>query len=156
MLAYFRQLHAGDKLLVKACEAYESHAGDGRKRLWVKDQRTRFELLVDSPPFPIDQSGKSRREIVRMFMYGARLLHSSSNQGDDAALSSFIDLHGQQVAVMIFNSSLVDFFRAAATLYPVIRQDYSHWIDNDGISKAQRVTIPDLFREFISPPHGCH
>jgi hypothetical protein len=89
-----------------------------------------------------------------MFMYGAGLLHSSSTRGDDAALDAFISQHGKHQAVMIFHSCLMDFLRVASTLYPVIHQDYYHWINEDGLAAASRVEIPNLFQGFTSPPHG--
>ncbi|HEY3969572.1 MAG TPA: hypothetical protein VGM05_33775 [Planctomycetaceae bacterium] len=155
VLAYFRQLHAGDKLVTKACEAYIAHAGDGRKQWWVNERKQSFESLIDSAPVPHNTSGHSRRQIMRMFMYGARLLHGSSSHGDDAALDAFISRHGRHEAVMIFNSCLMDFFRVAATIHPVICQDYRHWVSTDGLTAANRVGITDLFRGFISPPHGA-
>jgi len=145
ILAYFRQLHASDKLLARACEAYLAHAGDARKRWWVNERKQTFESLVDSPPAPYRNIGKSRREVVRMFMYGAGLLHSSSQHGDDVALDSLIAQHGKQEVVMIFNSCLMDFYRIAATLHPVIQQDYEHWINDSGFDPPSRTAMSDLF-----------
>ncbi|MCG6157504.1 hypothetical protein [Rubinisphaera margarita] len=155
VLAYFRQLHAVDKLVTKACEAYIAHAGDDRKRWWVNERERSFESLIDAPPAPFNTNGQTRRQIIRMFMYGAGLLHSSSNHGDDAALDAFISHHGKYQAVMIFNSCLMDFFRVAVTIYPVIRQDYYYWINDDGLASASRTSIPDLFQGFTSPPYGA-
>lgn len=89
-----------------------------------------------------------------MFMYGAGMLHSSSNHGDDQLLQAFIRQHGQHEAVMIFNSCLMDFYRVAATIHPVIRQDYDHWLAVDGLAPPERIDIPNLFQGFVSPPHG--
>lgn len=154
VLAYFRQLHAADKLVTKACEAYIAHAGDGRKQWWVNERKDSFESLIDSPPMPYNTNGRTRRHIIQMFMYGAGLLHSSSNHGDDAALDAFISQHGKYESVMIFNSCLMDFFRVAATIHPVIHQDFHHWVNTDGLAAAARVTIQNLFQGFTSPPHG--
>lgn len=155
VLAYFRQLHAGDRLVEKACDAYIAHAGDARTQWWVNERKRSFALLVDSPPAPYDTKAQTRRQIVRMFMYGGGLLHSSSDHGDDAALKAFISDHGKHKSVIIFHSCLMDFFRVAATIYPVLRQDYTHWINADGLSAASRVEIPNLFEGFTSPPHGA-
>lgn len=155
VLAYFRQLHAKDKLVKKACEAYIAHSGDKRKRGWVNERQQSFESLIDSAPGLYNTNGKSRREIIRMVMYGLGMLHSSSEKGDDAvALKVFISQHGQHEAVMIFNSCLMDFLRVAATIHPVIHQDYHHWVNTDGLAAADRVSIPGLFRGFTSPPQG--
>jgi hypothetical protein len=154
VLAYFRQLHAGDQLVVKARDVYVKHAGDGRKQWWVDERKRRFESIVDSEPAPFHADGRSRRQIVRMFMYGAGLLHSSSSHGDDAALAEFVSRHGTQRAVMTFNSCLMDFYRVAAQIYHVVRQDFLYWIDEDGLVAPSRVSIPKLFEGFSSPPHG--
>lgn len=151
ILAYFRQLHAGDKLLARACEVYLAHAGDARKQWWVNERKQTFESLVDSPPAPYRNIGKSRREVVRMFMYGAGLLHSSSHHGDDVALDSLIAQHGKHEVVMIFNSCLMDFYRIAATLHPVIQQDYEHWINDSGFDPPNRTAISDLFTGLSTP-----
>ena len=132
--------------------AYIAHAGDGRKQWWVNERKQSFESLVDSPPAPDNTNGQTRRQIIQMFMYGAGLLHSSSKYGDDAALDAFISHHGKHEAVMIFNSCLMDFFRITATIHPVIRQDYHHWVNVDGLATAARVAIPNLFEGFTSPP----
>ena len=154
VLPYFRQLHASDRLLVKACDIFTAHEGDDRKQWWVNERKQAFESLVDSAPSPYSTAGKSRREIVQMFMYGAGLLHSTSKYDDDKALDAFISSHGKHKAVMIFNSCLMDFFSIAATIHPVIHQGYDQWVKNEGFAAAKRVAIPDLFRGFNSPPHG--
>ncbi len=151
ILAYFRQLHAGDRLVVNACDAYVHHAGDAHKQWWISERKQTFESLVDSPPMPFNTDGKSRREIVRMFMYGAGLLHSCSNHGDDVALDDFIAKHGKHKMIMIFNSCLMDLYRIAASIFPVIRQDYQHWLNNAGFAPPSRVSISDLFAGFSTP-----
>lgn len=155
VLAYFRQLHAKDKLVKKACDAYVAHAGDSRKRWWINERKQTFESLIkSSPAMPSGTNEKTRCQIIRMFMYGAGLLHSSSSRGDDAALDAFILQQGKHEAVMIFNLCLMDFFRIAATIHPVIHQDYQHWVNTDGLEAATRYKIPNLFEGFTSPPHG--
>lgn len=152
VLAYFRQLHAGDELVAKACDCYLSHASDDRKRWWIKDRQQVFASLVDSPPVPHVTNGHTRRQIVRMFMYGAGLLHSESDHGDDIALDQFVGHHGKHKAVMVFNACLMDFLRVAAAIHLVIQQDFTHWLATDGLAAPTRVGIQDLFEGFTSPP----
>ena len=154
VLAYFRQLHAADRLVEKACDAYIAHVGDGRKQWWVNERKQSFISLIDKPSVPYDTGGQTRRQIISMFMYGAGLLHSSSKYGADSDLDAFIIRHGKHEAVMIFNSCLMDFFRVAATIHPVLHQDYTHWVNQDGLAAASRVQITNLFEGFSSPPHG--
>jgi len=154
VLAYMRQLHAGDRLLSKACEIYVAHVSDDRKVWWVNDIKRAFEASVDAQPAPFVTNGATRRQIVRMFMYGAGLLHSTSNHGDEEALASFMSHHGTHQSIMIFNSCLMDFYRDAAVLHPVIQQDFDYWIRVSGLAPPSRITIPDLFQGFKSLPRG--
>jgi hypothetical protein len=145
VLAYFRQLHGGDKLLSRAVDVYIAHCGDGRKSWWVDERRGQFEALVDSEPLPF-QVGFTRREIIRMFMYGAGLLHASSNQGDDEKLAGLIAGQGRHNAVAIFNHSLYDLLTIAAQVFQVIRQDYECWICDHSLEGPGRDDIRTLFK----------
>jgi len=145
ILGYFRQLHAGDKLLVNACDTYIAHCGDGRKAWWIEERKQAFENMVDAVPAPF-QVGFTRREIVRMFMYGARLLHATSNHGDDQKLADLIKAHGRHNAVAVFNHCLWDLLGIAAPVYNVIRQDYDSWITNHGLEGPGRDDIDTLFQ----------
>lgn len=108
-----------------------------------------FAEAIDQPPFFIGQATtNSRREIIRMFMYGAGLLHSESSHGDETRLASLVQTHGKHNAIMLLNSSLMDIFRVAANLYHVIRQDFNRWINQDGLTAPDRIAIPDLFEGF--------
>jgi hypothetical protein len=148
ILAYFRQLHAGDALLTKSVDAYLEHCGDARKAWWVDERRKAFVAMIDARPTPWITDGVTRREIVAMFMYGAGLLHSESKHGHDVALGAFVARHGQQKAVFIFNSCLLDFFRVAVQVYYVIRQDFHHWVGEIGLTGPTRVSIKDLFASY--------
>jgi hypothetical protein len=149
VLAYFRQLHAADKLLEKSCKVYVDHASNPLKAAWVDDMMNSFVEAIDEPPFYIGQTTtNSRREIIRMFMYGAGLLHSESLHGDETKLASLVQTHSKHNAIMLLNSSLMDIFRFAARLHHVIRQDFDRWIKQDGLTAPDRIAIPDLFEGF--------
>lgn len=144
MLAYFRQLHAGDKLLANAADIYIAHCGDGRKTWWVDERKKNFERLVDSEPIPF-QVGSTRREVIRMFMYGAGLLHATSHYGDDRRLAELIEAHGRHNAVTIFNHCLYDLLAVAVQVFHVIRQDYENWVSEHGLKGPGRDDIGTLF-----------
>jgi hypothetical protein len=154
ILAYFRQLHAGDALLTKSVDAYLEHCGDARKAWWVAERRQAFVAMIDLPPAPWITDGVTRREIVAMFMYGAGLLHSESKHGHDVALRAFVAKHGQHKAVFIFNSCLLDFFRVAVQLYYVVRQDFHHWVGAMGLVGPTRISIQDLFASYSGDNGG--
>lgn len=147
VLAYFRQLHAGDKLLIRACDTYVQTCSDGRKNWWINERKEAFKRTVDSPPVPFNVLD-TRRDILRMFMYGAGLLHATSNTGDDAKLANLIDSHGKERAVTIFNSCLFDFLSIAVDVFRVVSPDYEHWLDQHSMARPTRVEIPNLFDGF--------
>lgn len=39
VLAYFRQLHGGDRLLTRTCEAFIRNCGDERKTFWMTEKK---------------------------------------------------------------------------------------------------------------------
>lgn len=147
VLAYLRQLHAAnDKLLEKACNAYIIQCSDGRKRAWVNERMNAFTKVIDSPPFLISKHRHTSRKIMRMFFYGAGLLHSTSNSNEEFKLAAFVDEHGRQKAVTIFNSCLMDIFCIALQAFQVIKQDYDYWIKDCELMKHGRLPISELFQ----------
>lgn len=147
VLAYIRQLHGVDRLFAKAAEMYVKHCGDERKRFWVQAELEQFRTTVDSPPclFGIDCT---RREIIQMFMYGAGLLHSTSNHGDDKKLAKLFEDYGRHRAVIVFNHCLLDICGAAVPTYHVVKHDYEYWIKEGGLSPSERTEIKTLFTSF--------
>ena len=147
VLAYFRQLHAGDKLLSHACKSYINACSDPRKVLWIDERMRSFARLVDSPPTMFSVS-HTRREIIRMFMYGAGLLHATSKHGDDKKLHELIGSQGKERAVTVFNHCLHDILSPAIDVYRVIKTDFKHWIAKCGLTPPTRMDIPELFNGF--------
>ena len=153
ILAYFRQLHTGDRLHQRACDAYINTCGDGRKIWWMTERRDSFNRMIDEPPRPFNVTN-TRREIIRMFMYGAGLLHANSSHGDDQRLADLIESNGKHRAVTIFNHCLHDFLTIAIPTYHVIKHEYDNWITTHGLMKPTRVEIPTLFEGFSKPPES--
>lgn len=152
VLAYFRQLHAADKLYSKACDVYIAHVADVRKRHWVDHEKQSFELMIDEAPRFFQKTTSTRRKIIGMFMYGAGLLHSDSKYGEDRALRDLITNEGRHEAILLFNACLRDIYGMAVKVYHVIKQDFEHWIDGHGFTPPTRLEIPNLFEGFTSPP----
>jgi hypothetical protein len=144
VLGFCRQLHAGDELFSKAATTYMEHCGDVRKRDWVADRKVVFSHLVDSSPQPFGIR-YTRREICRLFMYGAGMLHAESNDGSDEKLKALVKERGQENVVNIFNHCLLDFVSVAFELYHVLRPDFEHWIKDHGLAGPDRPRIGALF-----------
>ena len=151
VLAYFRQLHAGDRLFVKAVECYKKHCGDQRKIWWIDAEKQRFEQLIDLQPRPFNVP-HTTREIIKMFMYGAGLLHSTSNDGADKQLIQFIQSRGRQNVVAIFNHCLMEILAAAVPSYHVIWHDFGHWLKDHSLTPPERQNIKELFADFPRKP----
>lgn len=148
VLAYFRQLHAKDKLFSNACEIFIRTCGDKRKTHWMTEQLESFKKMIDSPPMPFQEFG-TRRAIIRMFMYGAGLLHANSDHGDDKTLTHLIQTHGQQRTVMVFNNCLWDILSEAIPAYHVIKSELKYWTKECKLVQPNRIDIPSLFEGFI-------
>jgi hypothetical protein len=151
VLAYFRQLHAADKLFIRACDAFVATCSDKTRNDWVDDQKRSFKEMIDSPAIPFGEK-YSPREIIAMFMYGARLLHSESNRGDDTRLSEFIREQGIHRVSCAFNNSLWNILNYATSTYHVIKRDYDHWLRKCGLAPPTRITIPHLFQNVVADP----
>jgi len=149
VLAYFRQLHAADKLLIRACDVFVRTCGDERKKFWVSERMESFTEMIDSPPIPFNTT-ETRREIIRMFMYGAGLLHANSSHGDDKKLIELIRSQGKHRAVAVFNNCLWDILSIAITLYHVLKRDFDYWTGNCGLAGPTRLDIPTLFDGFTT------
>lgn len=148
VLAYFRQLHAADRLFNRTCEVFIRTCGDKRKTLWMTEQLKLFKQMIDSSPVPFTELG-TRREIIKMFMYGAGLLHASSNDGADLRLSEMIGKHGKHRVVMVFNNCLWDILSEAVSIYHVVQREYDYWVNSCGLAKPTRIDIPSLFEGFV-------
>lgn len=149
ILGYFRQLHAKDKLFEKAADAYLRHCGDGAKRFWVEHEKQAFIGAIDSPP-GILETKRTNRRILQLFMYGAGLLHSTSNDGADAELAEFIGQHSKERAVSIFNSCLMRMYGDVVPAYHVIKQDFDYWVAKCSLAAPDRKAIDDLFESYIA------
>lgn len=147
VLAYFRQLHAADRLFTRTCEAFIRTCGDERIRFWMTEHLESFRGMVDSAPIPFTEMG-TRREIIKMFMYGAGLLHATSNDGADVKLAEMIRKHGKHRVVMVFNNCLWDILSEAITVYHVVKREYRNWVDACGLAGPTRIDIPSLFEGF--------
>ena len=148
VLAYFRQLHAADRLFTRTCDTFIRICGDERKTFWMTERLESFKEMVDSHPIPFTGIG-TRREIIKMFMYGAGLLHATSNDGADAKLAELIRTQGKHRAVLIFNHCLWDILSIAITVYHVVKHDFEHWIGHCGLKCPSRIDIPSLFEGFV-------
>jgi len=146
VLPFFRQLHASDKLFSTVTDRYMKHCSDGRKCDWISERKATFSHLVDSPPSnPVANVVETRRQIIGMFMYGAGLLHSSSDHGQDAALAKFVKDHDHYQAVIVLHACLMDLLRVVMTARPVIQQDFEYWIGKCGMERPTRFAIRELF-----------
>lgn len=145
VLAYFRQLHAKDKLFIRTCDAFVAACRDSARNQWIEEQKHSFNTMIDSKENPFC-SGYSPREVIAMFMYGAGLLHSEANRGADKDLFDFIQKDGIYRVRSAFNNCLWDILSYATVSYHVIKRDFNHWITECKLAAPTRVSIPDLFK----------
>jgi hypothetical protein len=148
VLAYFRQLCSKkDWLLVKATDLYLKHCSDGRKQVWVATEKAEFESVIVRKTWPFDL-GYGPCQLLEMFIYGARMLHASSDHADDDRLNALVKLHGSHKLVMIFNHSLREILAPVARICRVVHQDFQHWLAEHGLAQPDRQEIAKLFQAF--------
>jgi hypothetical protein len=152
VLPFFRQLHSKkDRLFRKACEQFVSICNDPARNDWIHDQLISFEEMIESPPIPFG-GPHSRKKIIEMYMYGARLLHSESDHGDDQKLHEFIEQQGIPRVASAFNASLWDILNYATSTYRVIKRDFDYWLQHCELERPTRIAIPNLFENVIANP----
>lgn len=152
ILVLLRQMyssHAQDNLFNRACSEYVRHVADQRKRSWVQAEKKAFNRLLSEQPWPGPVSGGfslSTRELLETFLYGAGLIHSRGQKGkrETFSLAQALKSHPRELLVMSFHSGMKQLLGCALTVYPVLRQDFLHWVNTLGVVKPDRVSIAAL------------
>ncbi len=157
ILVLLRQLYSSDpkdNLFNRACGAYLRHADHKGKSCWVKAEKAIFNTMLSKPPgLPGAQCPFTVSELLDMFLYGASLIHSRGKSRDDQdKLSYALKAHSREDLVFSFHSSMKYLFAPALTVYPVLKQDFLHWVNNLGAQQADRVNIAALLG---SKPHDA-
>jgi hypothetical protein len=152
ILALIRQFSsnsAKDNLFLRSCNVYLRHCCSPGKQLWFKDCRKTFKSLLDSPP-PGSSLKESVQDLIKIFLYGAGLMHSRSDDGDETKLADLIVKYGRADVVMAFHTAMKSVAQVPATVYPVLKQDFDFWLGECGLVEPKRLTITELLASFDS------
>ena len=151
ILLLLRQLYSSDPkddLLNRACGAYLRHADHLGKSGWVRAEKDGFnEHLKRPPPLPGMDVSCSTRELLDVFLYGAGLVHSRGKDGrKQEGLHAMLRSSPREKLVMAFHASMKCLFSHALKLYPVMKQDFLHWVNALGLRSADAIDIGKLLR----------
>lgn len=154
VIAAIRQLFSSDDLFNSACKRYMRLCGDRRKVAWVKEWKRLFnESLREPPSFPA-VPGIAVYDLLNAFMYGAGILHSKDIHDHEHTLRDLIAKHGKPHLVMAVQASLRHIVDFAVRIFPVLLQDYRHWLETGQCPKPTRLAMHDLLSSTIEETRG--
>ena len=144
VLVLFRQLYSSnpqDDLFNRACGYYVRHVGNRGKAEFVKAEKKSFNsLLRESPPLFEKDVGCSTRDLLEAFLYGTGIMHSQVKDKTDATrLNRMLETRPPERIVMAFHLGMRYLLDHALKVYPVIKQDFVHWVNEVGLCG------PDIF-----------
>jgi hypothetical protein len=150
ILAFVRQIFSGhrqDGLFLSICTAFAQHCGDGGKIIWMNERASAFSDTLGKSNGFFDLGGKTSQEVLDMFLYGAGLMHAKphSQYKEDEKLAVAIGVHGRERVISAFHFALHSVMRVPFSAHAVVRQEFSHWLDNFGFTPPSRVPLNDLF-----------
>ncbi len=149
VLVLLRQLYSSDPkddLFNRACGTYLRHVDDKCKADWVKQVKTIFNQMLAKPPHFIGEDFPfSSKELLEAILYGAGLIHARGKDSKcQEQLRDMLRTFPRERLVMAFHGGMKELFWQAATVYPVIKQDFSHWITDLGLSRPELIDITKL------------
>jgi hypothetical protein len=146
VLAWFRQLYSSDDLFCHAANVYLRYAAHEGKRAWLDHVRSDFNRLRDAPPSLNRLTEHSRRELIDLIAYGARVLHRKSKSDAEQVLQQLIARHGDAEVAMAANTAMRDLLGQASLAYHVIKQDFDHWVATGIVPRPTLTDLDDLMR----------
>lgn len=139
-----RQLYSSDDVLNIACNVHLRHVGDERKRWWVQERKAAFNRHRRNPPHLSRLGECSTQEIIETVIYGSGIVHRRSKANSEEDLRVLVSKHGRECVVMGFNCACRDLCHFAFDIYHVVKQDFEHWITNEGCAGPDTFTLDEL------------
>jgi hypothetical protein len=141
-----RQLYStssADNLLQRTHRMYAQFCSDEGKRIWLDYDLQQYTRFLASPPFLMQECGKSTRELLDMIMYGTKLMHATSYMNAESDLQDFFDTHTPQKAKFELHQALKGLANHSVGLFHVVRQDFEHWLKDTSIAKPTAILLGD-------------
>jgi hypothetical protein len=143
VLLALRQLYASDKLFNKSLKSYLRICGDARKVEWVEQIKKAFDKFLEgSGSFPV-VAGVNVRELLDAFLYGSKIAHSHERDKQER-LQSLITAHGRPQVIMAVHAAFRQLMNFARCVFPVVKQDYHHWLETGQCPKQIGMSIGEL------------
>ena len=151
ILLLFRQLYSSDPkddLFNRACGVYLRYVDHEGKAEWIKAEKGSFNrLLTSSADMPGADAPCSTKEVLDVFLYGAGLVHSrGKDRSDQQRLHEILKRSPAEKLVMAFHCGMKYLLGHALSAYPVIKQDFVHWVEVLGLRGPELIDIGKLLR----------
>jgi hypothetical protein len=137
-----------DDLFLVTCNLYRTHADD-RKNMWIEFEQDHYRSFRDGLPQP-DQfriDNLKVYEILLYLMYGTFAMHRKADEDADAKLAEAVRKYGPDHVIGAYNGLMRTLLVFPALCYPVIKQDYNHWIGKLGAEGQSHVSLKMLHGE---------
>lgn len=146
VLLPIRQLYASDHVFNRAIKGYLRHASDERKRWWIEGTKRKFNALLGSIPQPATIENHTVQKLLDIVIYGAGLVHFHETDLETKGnFNAAVTKYPREWLTFVFLSCCYQLYHCANAAYHVIRQDFDHWITNEGCAPPDLVFMRALF-----------
>jgi hypothetical protein len=154
VLTLFRQLYAKDILMKSTCDIYMEHSSNAIKKLWVDYCLKNFEQSLNWNTHLIHLQGCTVTQLFDAFLYGTGIVHSPNGKDNRNCdhrnrISELVKQYGREKVIMAVNESFWMVFGYAVDVFHVVKQDYEHWIGQEGCRKSDMSDIDSLLRSHV-------
>jgi hypothetical protein len=139
-----RQLYSNDDAFNFACNAYLQHVDHAGKQFWVKERKSMFNETRSTEPFVFQIENHTTQEVLDLLIYGCGEVHRQSDDNTEERLKQALTKYGQPHIFVTFGFAVRGLIQYAFEVYPVIKQDFDHWIATEGIAGPDRVGLDEL------------
>jgi hypothetical protein len=147
VLVFIRQLYAEkDNLFGRTVQIYLEHCSDDGKKFWVTERQQRFVETLDTEPFLFGVGvNVTAKRMLKLFLYGFGLIHWGEKDRELAnVFRKMVEEHGREKVLMGFQSTLQALVAYANHVFFPVAQDFSHWLNTQGHTRPNRITIHEL------------
>jgi len=150
VLLPIRQLYSSDEVFNRVCKLYLRHTSDQRKRTWVTWNKKCFNDYLESSRWVPSVGIKNVRHLLDTVMYGAGLVHYSKTPPNTRQEFRDLIARGSREQIIFdFVTSCHFLYGYANHAFFVFRQDFDHWIQEEGCARPDVVCVHELFRSGI-------
>jgi len=140
-----------DKIFEHTLKAYRNYCGDGVKILFVDMELQFFQKLLIRPLHISEHHDEPElkkltvERMIDLVVYGSGLFHRKSRDKLEPEFSALLSNCPREKILFAFHACCRSVLRHAFNVLPVIRQDFTHWINSGECTPPSRAGIANLF-----------